>query len=364
MEEKVGPGSLVVEVASNDGYLLRNFVEAGIEVLGIDPAPDQAAAAEAAGVPTLQEFFGVALAQRLRSEGRRADVIIANNVMAHVPDLNGFVGGIAELLTDDGVATIENPYVRDLIDHCEFDTIYHEHHCYFSCTAIDILMRRNGLFLNDVEYFPSLHGGTLRWYVGRHEDVSPAVVAIPTGRPVPSGQIEVCATAQLFADEGARVAAVDVARTGVDAVVGVDDLQRIPDIVTKALDHPCGEPVVAVSSDLPTHLFASKIPAMVLTGGPYAYLKIAEDCQHVCAFCAIPGIRGKLRSRTIDDVVAEAKAILAEGIRELDIIAQDVTSYGSDLKDGTSLAKLLRRLDALKGDFWIRLLYGLSLIHI
>lgn len=171
----LGPGSLVVEVASNDGYLLRNFVEAGVDVLGIDPAPDQAAAAEAAGVPTLQEFFGVDLAQRLRSEGRRADVIIANNVMAHVPDLNGFVGGIAELLTDDGVATIENPYVRDLIDHCEFDTIYHEHHCYFSCTAIDILMRRNGLFLNDVEYFPSLHGGTLRWYVGRHEDVSPAV---------------------------------------------------------------------------------------------------------------------------------------------------------------------------------------------
>lgn len=144
----------------------------------------------------------------------------------------------------------------------------------------------------------------------------------------------------------------------VDAVIGVDDLRRIPEIVSKALDHPRGEPVVAVSSDLPTHLFASKIPAMVLTGGPYAYLKIAEGCQHVCAFCAIPGIRGKLRSRTIDDVVAEAKAILAEGIRELDIIAQDVTSYGSDLKDGTSLAKLLRRLDALKGDFWIRLLYG------
>lgn len=144
----------------------------------------------------------------------------------------------------------------------------------------------------------------------------------------------------------------------VDAVIGVDDLRRIPEIVSKALDHPRGEPVVAVSSDLPTHLFVSKIPAMVLTGGPYAYLKIAEGCQHVCAFCAIPGIRGKLRSRTIDDVVAEAKAILAEGIRELDIIAQDVTSYGSDLKDGTSLAKLLRRLDALKGDFWIRLLYG------
>lgn len=144
----------------------------------------------------------------------------------------------------------------------------------------------------------------------------------------------------------------------VDAVVGVDDLRHIPEIVSKALNHPRGQPVLAVSSDLPTHLFVSKIPAMVLTGGPYAYLKIAEGCQHVCAFCAIPGIRGKLRSRTIADVVAEAKAILAEGIRELDIIAQDVTSYGSDLRDGSSLAKLLRELDALKGDFWIRLLYG------
>lgn len=171
----LGPGSLVVEVASNDGYLLKNFVDAGIDVLGIDPAPDQAEAARAAGVPTLEEFFGVDLARRLLAEGRGADVIIANNVMAHVPDLNGFVSGIAELLTEDGVATIENPYVRDLIDHCEFDTVYHEHHCYFSCTAIDTLVRRNGLYLNDVEYFPSLHGGTLRWYLGRREDVSPTV---------------------------------------------------------------------------------------------------------------------------------------------------------------------------------------------
>ena len=144
----------------------------------------------------------------------------------------------------------------------------------------------------------------------------------------------------------------------VDAVVGVDDLRRIPEIVSQALARRGGGPVVAVSSDLPTHLFVSKIPAMVLTGGPYAYLKIAEGCHHACAFCAIPGIRGRLRSRRIDDIVAEAEAILGEGIRELDIIAQDVTSFGRDLADGTSLAKLLRRLDALKGDFWIRLLYG------
>ncbi len=86
--------------------------------------------------------------------------------MAHVPDLNGFVGGMAHPLAADGLITVENPYVRDLIEHCEFDTIYHEHFCYYSCTAVDQLVRRHGLFLNDVEYFPDLHGGTLRWHIG------------------------------------------------------------------------------------------------------------------------------------------------------------------------------------------------------
>lgn len=170
-ERGLGPDSLVVEVGSNDGYLLRNFADRGVPVLGIDPAPDQAAAATAAGIPTLAEFFDADLARRLRAEGRRADVIVANNVMAHTPTLNSFVEGIAVLLADDGVATIENPYVRDLIDHTEFDTIYHEHFCYFSCSAIDALMRRHGLHLNRVEHFPDLHGGTLRWWVGAQERV-------------------------------------------------------------------------------------------------------------------------------------------------------------------------------------------------
>ena len=171
---RLGPDSLVVEIASNDGYMLRNFAERSIKVLGIDPAPDQADAAEAQGIPTLREFFGVEMAERLRAEGLRADVIIANNVMAHVPDLNGFVAGMRTLVADDGVITIENPYVRDLIAHCEFDTIYHEHFCYFSCTSVDALMRRNGLFLNDVEHL-DIHGGSLRWYVEPREDVSDVV---------------------------------------------------------------------------------------------------------------------------------------------------------------------------------------------
>lgn len=166
----LGPSSLVVEVASNDGYLLRNVVASGVRALGIDPSPGPAAAAEAIGVPTIVDFFGLERAEAMKEEHGPADVVVANNVMAHVPDLNDFVGGLAVLLADDGVATIENPYVRDLVEHVEFDTIYHEHYCYFSCSSVDALVSRHGLHLNDVEYFPDLHGGSLRWHVGRTPD--------------------------------------------------------------------------------------------------------------------------------------------------------------------------------------------------
>ena len=165
----LGSDSLVIELASNDGYLLRNFVKEGIPVLGIDPALGPADAAEAIGVPTLREFFGVELASRLRSEGTRADVVIANNVLGHVPDLNGFVEGIATILADDGIAEIEVPYVRELIEGLEFDTIYHEHLCYFSVTALDSLFDRQGLSLNRVLRFP-IHGGSLRLTVGRRAE--------------------------------------------------------------------------------------------------------------------------------------------------------------------------------------------------
>jgi len=168
----LGPTSLVVEVASNDGYLLRNVVAAGVRALGIDAAPGPAAAAEAIGVRTIVDFFGVERAKLIRDEAGPADVIVANNVMAHVPDLNDFVGGFAALLADDGLLTVENPYVRDLVEHVEFDTIYHEHYCYFSCSSVDALMTRHGLNLNDVEYFPDLHGGSLRWHIGRRPDRS------------------------------------------------------------------------------------------------------------------------------------------------------------------------------------------------
>jgi SAM-dependent methyltransferase len=174
---QLGPGNLVVELASNDGYLLKNFVEQGIPVLGIDPAEGPVEAARRAGVESLCDFFGVSLARRLREEGRRADVIVANNVLAHVADTNGFVKGVATLLSDEGVAVIECPYVRELIRHCEFDTIYHEHLCYFSITALDALFRRHGLYLNDVREL-AIHGGSLRLYVEPHERVGERVRAL------------------------------------------------------------------------------------------------------------------------------------------------------------------------------------------
>lgn len=159
----LGADSLVVELASNDGYLLRNFVEAGIPVLGIDPSDTVAAAAEKVGVPTLVEFFGTAVARRLAAEGRQADLIIGNNVLAHVPASNDFVAGIKALLKPSGMVTIEFPHLLTLVEHVEFDTIYHEHFSYFSLLAAEALFARNGLRIFDVEELPT-HGGSLRLF--------------------------------------------------------------------------------------------------------------------------------------------------------------------------------------------------------
>jgi SAM-dependent methyltransferase len=166
--------SLVIEAASDDGYMLKNFVQAGVPVLGIDPADGPAKAALEAGVPTLNTFFGIELAKQLRAEGKAADVFLANNVLAHVPDLNGFVEGIGILLKETGIAVIEAPYVVDLVDHGEFDTIYHQHLCYFSITALDRLFRRHNLYLNDVKR-TTIHGGSLRLFVEPVEDVRDSV---------------------------------------------------------------------------------------------------------------------------------------------------------------------------------------------
>src|SRR2546423_4639673 len=170
-ERGLDPRSLVVEIASNDGYLLQFYRRQGIPVLGIEPARNVARAAGEIGIPTLCEFFGPELGHGLRDRGQQADVLHAHNVLAHVADLNGVVSGMAAVLKDSGVAIIEVPYVKDLIDRCEFDTIYHEHLCYFSLTAIDQLFRRHGLAIQDVERL-TIHGGSLRVFLG-HAGVEP-----------------------------------------------------------------------------------------------------------------------------------------------------------------------------------------------
>jgi hypothetical protein len=160
----LGPKSNVVEIASNDGYLLQHFLPLGIPVLGIEPAANVAEAARRKSIPTLVDFFGLALAQRLASEGRVADLVIGNNVLAQVPDLNDFTAGMACLLAPDGVITLEFPHLERLIEENQFDTIYHEHFSYFSLMTVDRLARRHGLRIFDLEQLAT-HGGSLRVYL-------------------------------------------------------------------------------------------------------------------------------------------------------------------------------------------------------
>lgn len=176
-ERNLGPADLVVEVASNDGYLLRNFLGAGIPALGIDPAAGPVRAANAAGVPTRQAFFGEETARRLAAEGRSATVILANNVLAHVADINDFVSGFSILLAEDGIAEFEFPYVRDLVETCAFDTIYHEHVYYHSLSALEPLFARHGLHLNDV-WRLAIHGGSLRLRASRRPGKSGRLEAL------------------------------------------------------------------------------------------------------------------------------------------------------------------------------------------
>ena len=162
----LGPQSLVVEIASNDGYLLQHVKAAGIPCLGIEPTRSTAAAARGKGIETLEEFFGRASAERLAIERGNAHLMIANNVLAHVPDIDDFVAGFSALLAPEGVATFEFPHVMQLVDGCQFDTIYHEHYSYISLIAADRIFRAHGLTIFDVEELPT-HGGSLRLYACR-----------------------------------------------------------------------------------------------------------------------------------------------------------------------------------------------------
>ena len=170
----LGPRSHVIEIASNDGYLLQYFVKRGVPVLGIEPAVNVAKVAKKKGVPTLVKFFGVQTARTLAVRGKKADLLIGNNVLAHVPNINDFVGGLKIALKSQGVVTMEFPHVMRLMQENQFDTIYHEHFSYLSLLAVERIFDKHGLALFDVEEL-STHGGSLRIYAKHSDDTSKSV---------------------------------------------------------------------------------------------------------------------------------------------------------------------------------------------
>ncbi len=175
--QDLGPDNLVIEIASNDGYLLRHFQARGIPVLGIDPAGAPAAAARHLGIDTLERFFDARLADELAGDGRRADLVIANNVLAHVPDPVDFLRGVRKLLKPDGQVVMEVAWGRSLLTRRAFDTIYHEHHCYFTVTSLLELFRRAGLAVSAIEPV-EVHGGSLRVHAGHRGEPDAATLAL------------------------------------------------------------------------------------------------------------------------------------------------------------------------------------------
>lgn len=167
----LGPDSRVVEIAANDGYLLQYVQAAGIPCYGIEPTASTATAARARGLDIIERFFGIALAEELAAQGRQADLIAANNVLAHVPDINDFVAGFARLLKPEGVATFEFPHLLRMVQGCQFDTAYHEHYSYLSLTAVQRIFAANGLRVIDVDEL-STHGGSLRVWAVRADSLS------------------------------------------------------------------------------------------------------------------------------------------------------------------------------------------------
>ena len=172
----LGTQSRVVEIASNDGYLLQYVQAAGVPCYGIEPTASTAAAAKAKGIAVVERFFGMELAQELVAQGQQADLSVANNVLAHVPDINDFVAGFAVLLKPEGVATFEFPHLQQMVQHCQFDTAYHEHYSYLSLTAVQRIFAANGLHVFDVQALPT-HGGSLRVFAQRADTGQQPVAA-------------------------------------------------------------------------------------------------------------------------------------------------------------------------------------------
>jgi len=281
-ERSLGAGSLAMEVASNDGYLLQQYLSRGVPVLGIEPAQNIAAVARDRGIDTITEFFGAATAASLAAGGRFADVLHAHNVLAHVPDLRGFVEGVRLVLAPAGIAVIEVPYVKELLDRCEFDTIYHEHLSYFSLTALDRLWRAGGLRIVNVERV-AIHGGSLRLFIehDRGQAPSPAVAALLAeeegwgvreaatyaqfGERVAALGRELTATLRRLKDEGARIAAYGAAAKGSTLlnVFGLDG--SLIDFVVDRSPHKQGRYMPGVHLPIypPAHLLATQ-PEYVL----------------------------------------------------------------------------------------------------
>jgi SAM-dependent methyltransferase len=286
-ERALGPQHRVIEIASNDGYLLQHYRDAGIPVLGIEPAHNIAAVAEANGIPTRSEFFTRELAEQLQREGVSADLIHAHNVLAHVPDPNGFVAGISMLLKPTGRAVIEVPYVRELLARGEFDTIYHEHVFYYSLTALDRLFKRHGLTIEDVERIP-IHGGSLRLFVAQAYDADPETLGrgrtrrllaeeVGWGVDLPDPYLDLAAKTERIGSglrvllgalksDGARIAAYGAAAKGSTLLntfeLGSETLDYVVDLSPhkQGLFMPgSGLPVVA-----PERLLAEDAPDYVL----------------------------------------------------------------------------------------------------
>lgn len=202
---RLNKDSFVIEIASNDGYLLKNFVDSGIPCLGIEPTASTAAAAEKQGVPVLREFFGESLAQHLAAEGRQADLIVGNNVYAHVPDINDFTRGLAEALKPGGTITLEFPHLMRLLEFNQFDTVYHEHFSYFSLFTVDRIFKSADLRIFNVEELPT-HGGSLRIYGCHNKDnrsTLPAVSAM-LQQELQAG-LQLLGTYQNFQDKANKV---------------------------------------------------------------------------------------------------------------------------------------------------------------
>lgn len=248
--EHLDSTSLAVEIASNDGYLLQHFVRHGVPVLGIEPARNIASVANDKGIRTISEFFGVDLGQRLAENGQNADVLIGNNVLAHVPDLNGFAAGVRSVLKPTAVAQFEFPYLKDMLDEVEFDTIYHEHQCYFSATALQYVFEHNDLELVDVQRV-AIHGGSLRLSVAPAGQRRPSARmldllaeerawGVTTAKPyrdfaeaISRLRTELRKLLTNLKDSGARIAAYGAAAKGVTLAsycgIGANDLDFVVD---------------------------------------------------------------------------------------------------------------------------------------